>query len=352
MAAWWRWCAERGLTPWPATPQDLTDYTNELTSLGLSPMSIQQRVRSVVGLAHERAGLENPARAIEVRRALMRSRNGRGATDPWLREDGTDFERRLTTLADGANRDRDVALLSLLRDARIEGCDLRALRWEDVTPSADGSGVLDLRHLGEHAELSARTMQRLAMSRNGARNNDPLFVNREHKPLSVIAVGRIVRSLAQPARDPAHATQPPVPQTPAPQLRRNAARRLLRLRIERDGWATNDLATALRIRHVLLRRWLSGSSTAPAYVGLALVSIDEQLPLTGPVAVSAEQLQRWISARQWTLASTARALGVSPSTVSMWLRGKVRLPTCLRLALNTIERRASERQSARSGPIP
>ena len=340
MAAWWRWCDERGLHPWPATPRDLAEYTTEIAALGLSPISIQQRVRSIIGLAHERAGLPNPARTAEVRSALVRAvaGNGRRAVDPRLHGKTADFEERLASLPEGPNRERDVALLSLLRETRIESAALGNLLWKDISTHADGSGGLELRYLRDHTELSGRTMRRLAATRNGADDNSPLFVNRQHKPLSAIAVGRALRTLTQ-ATTPGGQAAPGPPTPRASQIRRRAARRLLRRRVEVDGWTTSKLATALGVRTILVRRWLKGSSTPPAYIGLALVAIAGNRPATPPVPVTTTQLYHWVSSRRWTLASTAHALGVSPSAVSMWMHGKVRIPRSLRLALDTVGRR-------------
>ena len=70
LRGWWRWCAAAGRTPWPAQPDDVAAYVAELLDSGARLLGVRRRVWTMLGGAHRRAGLPDPAAAPAVQMRL------------------------------------------------------------------------------------------------------------------------------------------------------------------------------------------------------------------------------------------------------------------------------------------
>ena len=83
LRAWWRWCVGNERRPWPARPEDVVAYTTEILAVGTSVASARQRIATVLGGAHRRAGLPDPSGEDAVKALLGSGRAGqpRGRRD-------------------------------------------------------------------------------------------------------------------------------------------------------------------------------------------------------------------------------------------------------------------------------
>ena len=99
LRGWWRWCEAGGRRPWPARPDDVAAYVAELLGGGMHLTYARHRITTVLGGAHRRAGLPDPAAGAAVRALLRPDRAG----EPWHRlaaQDEATLDSLLAPLAD------------------------------------------------------------------------------------------------------------------------------------------------------------------------------------------------------------------------------------------------------------
>ena len=155
---WTRWAQPRAYTVLPASPDHLAEYFAEGERTGVCFGTM--RVYAVaIAMYHRRMGLDNPVRGpalLALERHGQLSGNDRELTDGLTRN-------HLRTIRETARRSckmkgncdsplhdyevgpADIALLSVMRDARLHATDAAVLLWTDITEEPDGSGVVTVR---------------------------------------------------------------------------------------------------------------------------------------------------------------------------------------------------------------
>jgi site-specific recombinase XerD len=206
-----KWCAERGRTPVPATPETLNEYVNHLAGAGRAPATIE-RALAVICTLHTTAGLGRP-QTVLARASLRTYRAEVADTGRRVRKATpatTDALRAMVGTCDPATpagvRDRALLLLGFTLCARRS--ELAALNLDDLTDTPDGLDVLIRRSKtdrnsagrqtfiphGKHPEtcpVRAVRAWREVLAEHG-RNAGPLFVRVDrHGKLGRAAAGRV-----------------------------------------------------------------------------------------------------------------------------------------------------------------
>lgn len=198
MKRWTLWAKSMGYTTVPASPAHLAEYFADAGRTG-ECYGTMRIYAAAIAMFHRRMGAENPVRGpalLELARHRRRSGDDPGRVDGLTR-------RHLSTIrakALKAHRRRgdcgsfsraaaemsrwtltDIALLSVMRDARLHAADGAALLWSDILEESDGTGVVTVRADGTDPEddiirpVSAETLQALRAMDPGAGRDGKVF---------------------------------------------------------------------------------------------------------------------------------------------------------------------------------
>ena len=189
------WCEESGSNSLPASPDDVAAYLRDRQESGAKPSTLKVAA-AAIARSHREAGFDvaaqqGVARAVldeltqddsphatrvlpleldcylDIRKVAKEARSGRGGHD----EQVSNARRR------GA---LDVAMIGLMRDARLRVNEAAALTWGDGERVHGGScrvrvGDTDFR------VVSPDTMKLLSSVRRGAGDSEPLLVMRPNQ---------------------------------------------------------------------------------------------------------------------------------------------------------------------------
>ena len=186
------WSEASGRRSLPASPADVSAYLEDRSGTGARPSTLRV-VAAAIARSHRDAGFDvplhqgvartvleelthedspRPARALPldldcylaIRKTAHRSRWGRGG-----RLERTPSARRRGAL--------DIAMIGLMRDARLRVSEAAELTWGDVERQRGGSGRVRVEGAGEtgYREVSADTMKLLLPVRRGARDDEPVL---------------------------------------------------------------------------------------------------------------------------------------------------------------------------------
>ena len=183
------WCGASGRSSLPAAPDDVADYLKDRWESGAKPSTLKV-VAAATTRNHKEAGFDvsaqqgvaravldeltpddspGPIRALPldldcylaIRKTARESRSGRGGQ----------MERVSNARRRGA---LDVAMIGLMRDARLRVNEAAALTWRDVARVPGGSGRVRVGDT-DYRVVSADTMRLLSSVRRGAGDNEPLL---------------------------------------------------------------------------------------------------------------------------------------------------------------------------------
>ncbi len=183
------WSEASGRSSLPASQEDVATYLAERWDLG-SKLSTLKVVASAIARYHKEAGLDapfqsgvsrqllhdlaqdhisSPIRAmpldldcyLAIRKTAQEPRSGRGGR----------MERAANARKRGA---LDIAMIGLMRDARLRVSEAAALVWGDIEQLGGGSGLVRVGDTGYRA-ISADTMGLLLSVRGEADDVDPLL---------------------------------------------------------------------------------------------------------------------------------------------------------------------------------
>ena len=187
--AWSQACGRRSL---PASPEDVAAYLEDRSGTGARPSTLRV-VAAAIARNHRDAGFDvplhqgaartvleeltqedspSPARALPldldcylaIRKTAHSPRWGRGGR----------LERTPSARRRGA---MDVAMIGLMRDARLRVSEAAELTWGDVERVRRGSGRVRVAGADEtgYREVSADTMKLLLPVRRGAGDDEPVL---------------------------------------------------------------------------------------------------------------------------------------------------------------------------------
>ena len=183
------WSEAAGRCSLPAAPEDVASYLEKRAEAGARASTIKV-VAAAIAHNHKDAGFDapllqgvartvledltqddspGPIRALPldldcylaIRKTAYEPRSGRGG-----RVERVSNARRRGAL--------DVAMIGLMRDARLRVSEAAALTWGDLEQSPDGSGRLRVGQSG-HRVVSADTVRLLSSVRGGAGSDEPLL---------------------------------------------------------------------------------------------------------------------------------------------------------------------------------
>ena len=186
------WSGASGRGSLPASPEDVAEYLVYRSETGVRPSTLRV-VAAAIARNHKDAGFDAPvhhgvartvldeltryeapvpSRALPldldcylaIRKTAHKPRWGRGGR----------LERAASARRRGAS---DVAMIGLMRDARLRVSEAAELTWGDVERVRVGSGrvrVLGAEEAG-YREVSADTMKRLWPIRRGAGDDEPVL---------------------------------------------------------------------------------------------------------------------------------------------------------------------------------
>ena len=186
------WSQASGRCSLPASPKDVAAYLEDRSETGARPSTLRV-VAAAIARNHRDAGFDvplhqgaartvleeltqedspRPARALPldldcylaIRKTAHKPRWGRGG-----RLERTPTARRRGTL--------DIAMIGLMRDARLRVSEAAELTWGDVKRVRGGSGRVRVVGTGEtgYREVSADTMKLLLPVRRGAGDDEPVL---------------------------------------------------------------------------------------------------------------------------------------------------------------------------------
>ena len=186
------WSRASGKCSLPASPEDVAAYLEDRSDTGARPSTLRV-VAAAIARNHRDAGFDvpihqgaartaleeltqedspRPARALPldmdcylaIIKTAHRTRWGRGGR----------MERTARARRRGA---MDVAMIGLMRDARLRVSEAAELTWGDVERQRGGSGRVRVARAGEtgYREVSADTMKLLLPVRRGAEDDEPVL---------------------------------------------------------------------------------------------------------------------------------------------------------------------------------
>ena len=189
------WCEGSGRVSLPADPGDVADFLQERAAAGARPSTI--RVTSAaIARGHARSGLRNPCESPVVQDKLDQLTRGEVSgerrvlpldMDAYRAIRETAYERRTgrggaLEAADTARRRGavDLAMIGLMRDARLKVREACSLTWRDVREVDDGSGRVSVRALyqsdaTEVRSLSPDTMRLLLAMREDSGDDERIL---------------------------------------------------------------------------------------------------------------------------------------------------------------------------------
>ena len=185
------WSEASGRRSLPATPEDVAAYLEDRSESGAKPSTL--RVAAAIARNHKDAGFDVPvhhdvartvldeltrdnspipSRALPldldcylaIRKTAQEPRRGRGGRK----------ERAAIARKRGA---KDVAMIGLMRDARLRVSEAAVLTWEDIERVRGGSGRVRVGVGGETdcRVVSSDTMRLLKSIRRGAGDDEPVL---------------------------------------------------------------------------------------------------------------------------------------------------------------------------------
>ena len=183
------WCEASGRSSLPASPEHVAAYLKDRWESGAKPSTLKVAAAAITR-NHKEAGFDVPlqrgvARAVlneltqddspgaaralpldldcylAIRKKAREPRGGRGG-----HEEGVSNARRRGAL--------DLAMIGLMRDARLRVNEAAALSWGDVERVPGGSGRVRVGD-ADYRVVSADTMKLLSSVRRGAGDNEPLL---------------------------------------------------------------------------------------------------------------------------------------------------------------------------------
>ena len=183
------WSLGSGKQYLPATPEDVAAYLKDRWNSGAKPSTLRV-VASAIARAHMDAGLDVPLRHPIARSALENLTRGSLPApsrtlpldlDCYLAIRKTAYEPRSgrggrseRVLSARLRGDVDVAMIGLMRDARLRVSEAAALTWVDVELVADGTGRVRVGDTS-YRVVSSDTMRLLALVRRGSGNDELVF---------------------------------------------------------------------------------------------------------------------------------------------------------------------------------
>ena len=183
------WCEASGKNSLPASPNDVATYLADRWESGAKPSTIKV-VAAAIARYHREAGFDTPFQSgvsrqllddlmrddtyspskampldldcyLAIRKKAQEPRSGRGGR----------MERAANARRRGA---LDVAMIGLMRDARLRVSEASALVWGDIEELGDGSGLVRVGDTG-YRVVSADTMRLLSSVRWDAGDGDPVL---------------------------------------------------------------------------------------------------------------------------------------------------------------------------------
>ena len=204
------WSEAAGKRSLPASPEDVAAYLEDRSGSGARPSTLRVAAFAIAR-NHRDAGFDvpvhqgvartvldeltrenapGPARALPldldcylaIRKTAHQPRWGRGG-----RMERTPSARRRGAV--------DVAMIALMRDAKLRVSEAADLTWRDIERVRGGSGRVHVVGSDEadHREVSANTMKLLSPIRRGAEDHDPVFGMRPNQ------IGRRIDAAARQA---------------------------------------------------------------------------------------------------------------------------------------------------------
>ena len=204
------WSRASGKCSLPASPEDVAAYLEDRSGTGARPSTLRV-VAAAIARSHRDAGFDvpihrgaarttleelthedfpRPARALPldldcylaIRKTAHSPRWGRGG-----RLERTPSARRRGAL--------DIAMIGLMRDARLRVSEAADLTWGDIERQRGGSGRVRVAGTDEtgYREVSADTMKLLLPVRRGAGDDEPVLGMRPNQ------IGRRIDAAARQA---------------------------------------------------------------------------------------------------------------------------------------------------------
>lgn len=204
------WSEVSGRRSLPASPEDVAAYLEDRSGSGVRPSTLRVAAFAIAR-NHRDAGFDVPvhqgvARAVldeltqeeapgptralpldldcylSIRKTAHQPRWGRGGR----------LERTASARRRGA---LDIAMIALMRDARLRVSEAAELTWSDIERVRGGSGRVHVQGTGEadYREVSADTMKQLWAVRRGAEDHEPLLGMRPNQ------IGRRIDAAARQA---------------------------------------------------------------------------------------------------------------------------------------------------------
>ena len=183
------WCELSGRSSLPASPEDVAAYLSDKWESGAKPSTLKV-VAAAIARNHKQAGFDAPLQHGVARTVLdeLTQNDSPGPTralpldlDCYLAIRKTAYEPRSSR---GGGMERvsnarrrgvlDVAIIGLMRDARLRVNEAAALTWGDLEKVQGGSGRVRVGETG-YRVVSADTMKLLSSVRRGAGGGEPLL---------------------------------------------------------------------------------------------------------------------------------------------------------------------------------
>ncbi len=164
LANYAEWCAERGETALPASPETVAAFVDAMAETR-APATVRRYVTSL-GIAHRALGLERTVRDPLVRLALKRMHRKKGRRQEQAMGLTWPLRQRLLAVAgDALIDDRNRAMLAVAYDGMLRRSELVSLQVADLLEEVQGDGSLlvrrsktDCEGRGEIAWVSADTV--------------------------------------------------------------------------------------------------------------------------------------------------------------------------------------------------
>ena len=186
------WSEASGRRPLPASPEDVAAYLEDRSDTGARPSTLRVAA-AAIARSHREAGFEvpvhhgvartvldeltrdntpSPVRALPLDIACYLAIRKTARQPRWGR--GGHLERVASARSRGA---MDLAMIGLMRDARLRVSEAAELTWGDVVRVRGGSGRVRVVRAEDtsYREVSADTMKRLWPIRRGAADDEPVL---------------------------------------------------------------------------------------------------------------------------------------------------------------------------------